>query len=69
MLAKTKKEYTVYFKAEILPMIKEAYEQDGQADYVARAEAWNDDIDGLVRDRQLPSRARDWCCPSDIDRR
>jgi hypothetical protein len=60
---KTKKEYMQYFKENILPHIKAEYEQDGRIDYPARREAWNNDIDCLVRDRQLPQRAIDWVCP------
>jgi hypothetical protein len=62
-MARTKKEYLRYFRSEVLPLIREQYEQDGCIDYPARREAWNNDIDCLVRDRQLPQRAIDWVCP------
>jgi hypothetical protein len=62
-MARTKKEYLRYFKSEVLPFIREQYEQDRRVDYTARRETWNNDIDSLVRDRQLPQRAINWVCP------
>ena len=41
------------FITEILPMIQEAHEQDGNADIPARSEAWNNWIDSLHRDNQI----------------
>ena len=41
------------FTTEILPMIQEAHEQDGNADIPARSEAWNNWIDNLHRDNQI----------------
>ena len=41
------------FTTEILPMIQEAYEQDGIADYPARREAWNNWTDSLCKDEQI----------------
>ena len=62
-IARTKKEYEKYFRTEVLPFIREQFEQDKRIDYPARRETWNNDIDALVRDRQLPQRAIDWVCP------
>ena len=41
------------FTTEILPMIQEAYEQDGQPDWPARREAWNNWTDALASDGQI----------------
>ena len=41
------------FTTEILPMIQEAHEQDGIADYPARREAWNNWTDALCQDGEI----------------
>ncbi len=41
------------FEFEILPMVKEAYEQDGEPDWPARSEAWNNWTDSLCKDGQI----------------
>ena len=46
------------FTLEILPMVQEAYEQDGDPDWPARREAWNNWVDGLCCDEQIS----DWQC-------
>ena len=38
------------FEFEILPMVKETYEQDGIPDIPARSEAWNNWTDMLCKD-------------------
>jgi len=38
------------FEADILPMVKEAHEQDGEPDWPARREAWNNWTDSLCKD-------------------
>jgi len=38
------------FEAEILPFIQEQYEQDGEPDWPARREAWNNWTDSLCKD-------------------
>ena len=42
-----------YFNAEILPTIKEHYEQDGVPDLPARREEWNNWTDSLCKDEQI----------------
>ena len=42
-----------YFNAEILPAIKEQFEQDGIADLPARREEWNNWTDSLCKDGQI----------------
>ena len=41
------------FEADILPMVKEHYEQDGIPDWPARSEAWVNWIDSECKARQL----------------
>jgi len=41
------------FNAEILPTIKEHYEQDGVPDLPARREEWNNWTDSLCKDEQI----------------
>ena len=41
------------FTDEILPMIQEAHEQDGQPDWPARCEAWNNWTDMLCKDGEI----------------
>jgi len=41
------------FTTEILPMIQEAHEQDGQPDWPARCETWNNWTDSLCKDGQI----------------
>ena len=41
------------FEFDILPMIKDAYEQDGEPDWPARSEAWNNWTDSLCEDGQI----------------
>ena len=52
------------FTTEILPMIQEAYEQDGIADYPARREAWNNWTDALACDGQISDwQVHNWSHP------
>ena len=63
-ITKTKKEFEKHFRAEILPIIKaKESEYTNGVDTVMRREAWNDYIDSLVKDRQLPKKAMDWSAP------
>ena len=41
------------FTLEILPMIQEQYEQDGQPDWPARREEWNNWTDALCQDGEI----------------
>lgn len=58
-----KKEFKKYFVAEILPAIRERYEQDGRVDYPARREEWNNLVDAMAQDGEIPPRGADWVCP------
>lgn len=49
----TKKQAVEFFREEILPVIKENYEQDGITDKPARREAWNNFTDSLCKDGQI----------------
>jgi hypothetical protein len=41
------------FENHVLPYTIEAYEQDGQPDWPARREAWNNWTDSLCKDGQI----------------
>ena len=41
------------FKNHVLPYTIKAYEQDGQPDWPARREAWNNWTDSLCKDGQI----------------
>ena len=41
------------FEFEILPGIKEHYEQDGEPDWPARSESWNNWTDSLCKNGQI----------------
>lgn len=51
------------FDDEVVPEIKNRYERDGQIDYPARREAWNNMVDSMVKDGQLPGEAESWESP------
>ena len=55
MARMTKREAEREFKEHILPFVRESYEQDGRADWVARREAWNNWTDSLCKDGQITS--------------
>ena len=42
-----------YFNENILPAVKEEYEQDGVADIPARSEEWNNWTDSLCKNEQI----------------
>lgn len=49
----TKKEAEREFKEEVLPQVRERYEQDGRRDIPARSEAWNGWTDGLCKNGRI----------------
>ena len=49
----TREQAIASFEEYILPSVQEEYEQDGEADYTARSEAWSDYVDGLHADHQI----------------
>ena len=66
MIAKTKKEFESYFRQEVLPELQKKereYFRKSSVDIPLRREEWNNLIDALVEDGQLPKRALDWYCP------
>lgn len=64
MIAKTKKDFEKYFRAEILPLIKEVELKQGNGiDACMRREEWNNLIDMYIKDRQLPRIAENWIAP------
>jgi len=41
------------FESEVFPAIQTMYEQDGQPDWPARRETWNNWTDSLCQDNQI----------------
>lgn len=62
-MIRTKREFERFFREEILPSIRDQYEQDGRIDYPARREAWNNTTDAMAQDRAIPPHGREWVCP------
>jgi len=60
-LTTTKKNFEKIFRREYLPMIRR--EESRGIDYPLRRESWNNLIDALVKDGDLPGKANDWVCP------
>jgi len=61
---RTKKEFEKYFKQEVLPAIRKEEQKYGPGiDRPMRREEWNNIIDMMIKDGELPARAGDWCCP------
>jgi hypothetical protein len=44
---------TETFNRFVLPLVQQGMEQDGEPDYVARSEAWNNWTDSLCKDGQI----------------
>lgn len=60
-------QFEAFYREEVLPGIVRMYERDGRPDYAARREAWNDTVDSMVRDGELPDSAMDWSLPDSLD--
>lgn len=67
MLAHNKKDFEKYFRENELPLIIEQEKKyqgtKHYIDYPLRREWWNNLIDSLQKDNQLPRNADNWCCP------
>lgn len=60
----TKKEAEAEFRAYVLPHVQATYERDGQPDWPARSEAWNDFTDALQKERRITMRQYEtWAHP------
>lgn len=62
----TKKEVVRLFNTEILPAVRARYEQDGIPDWPARREEWNNYVDSLIKDGQVPRSADGWSGPTTV---
>lgn len=49
----TKQEVLHIFRSEVLPAIRQRFEQDGTVDADARRQAWNDYTDQLCREGRI----------------
>jgi hypothetical protein len=53
------------FNAHILPLVKMDFEQDGEPDWVARREAWNNWTDMLCKDLEISDwQYENWSQPA-----
>ena len=60
----TRDEAIANFTENILPWVKEQYEQDGVADFPARSEAWNNFVDDLHQDGKISDwQVNNWSHP------
>jgi hypothetical protein len=60
----TKQEAVRQFKDEVLPYIKEKYEQDGKRDVIARSEEWNNFVDWLCQEGDITNwQCENWTHP------
>lgn len=62
-MIRTKKQFERFFRAEVLPTVRDQFEQDGRIDYPARREYWNNELDAMAEDRQIPRHGVNWVCP------
>jgi hypothetical protein len=52
------------FTLNLLPMIQEHYEQDGEPDIPARCEAWNNWTDAMCKNREISDwQSENWGHP------
>lgn len=60
-----KKEAEREFREQVLPVIRDEYEQDGCIDRPARVEAWNNYTDALCKEGRITSQQYfSWMYPS-----
>jgi len=63
-MIRTKKEFEKFFRQEVLPFIRaEENKYRPGVDRPMRREEWNNTIDAMVQDGELPERACDWVSP------
>ena len=49
----TRDEAIEIFDNHILPIVQQGMEQDGEPDYIARSESWNNWTDSMREDKQI----------------
>lgn len=52
-----------WFLDNILPSVCDLQEPEGEIDRLARRDAWNDIVDGMVLRGRLPPEAQEWEAP------
>lgn len=61
---KTRKQFVDYFRTEVMPTVRMTEKsQGGGIDNPLRCETWNNLVDSMVTDRQLPRCATRWDNP------
>ena len=63
-----KTQFDKFFRAEIMPAIREYEKPYTRKDRILRTEEYNNLVDAYVRERILPSRAVNWRIPADLIR-
>lgn len=63
----TKKQVEADFRTNFLPYIRDVEKQqgDGRKDSIMRREEWNNYVDMLAEDGDIPESGREWTCPVD----
>ncbi len=59
-----KPQFEEYFKENVLPFVIRKYERDGVPDRPARREEWNNTVDFMIKEGQLPESAGNWTHPN-----
>ena len=59
----SKQEAIAQWRETELEAVRQQYEPDNVPDYPARREAWNNWIDGMIKDDLLPARSGNWSHP------
>lgn len=67
-IATNRRDFIAWFRENVLPYVREQEQQypDSRGrtlDVPMRREEWNNTIDHLVREGELPRRAEDWSAP------
>lgn len=57
---RNKEEFKDWFFDQILPGVSDLEEPEDEVDLLARRDAWNNIVDGLVLEGRLPREAQDW---------
>ena len=67
----TRDEAIENFNSYVLPIVQQGMEQDGEPDYIARSESWNNWTDSMREDGQISDwQYENWnqpeCCERDV---
>jgi len=61
----TRDEAIENFNSYVLPIVQQGMEQDGEPDYIARSESWNNWTDSMREDKQISDwQYENWTHPT-----